>query len=125
MLDFFRTYLEVYRPDAMLTYGGDPVTQGMIHLAKGRGIPVLFAIHNFAYTGLAAFGGGDYCVAPSEFACLSCVVRGAEPPGPAGSPTLASGPAAAALRRVLRKRAATRRPAVFTETRWLGDKPGR
>ncbi len=69
VLDFFRTYLEVYRPDVILTYGGDPVTQGMIALARSRGIPVVFAIHNFAYTGLAAFGGVDYCVAPSEFAC--------------------------------------------------------
>ncbi len=69
VLDLFRTYLEVYRPDVMLTYGGDPVTQGMIALAKRCGIPVVFAIHNFAYTGLAAFGGVDCCVAPSEFAC--------------------------------------------------------
>ena len=69
VLDFFRTYLEVYRPDVMLTYGGDPVTQGMIALAKRCGIPVVFAIHNFAYTGLAAFGGVDCCVAPYEFAC--------------------------------------------------------
>ena len=69
VLDFFRTYLNVYRPDMMLTYGGDPVTQGMIALAKRCGIPVVFAIHNFAYTGLAAFGGVDCCVARSEFAC--------------------------------------------------------
>ena len=69
VLDFFRTYLEVYWPDVMLTYGGDPITQGMIALARRRGVPVVFAIHNFAYTGLAAFGGVDYCVAPSEFAC--------------------------------------------------------
>ena len=69
VLDLFRTYLEVYRPDVMLTYGGDPVTQGMIALAKGRGIPIVFVIHNFTYTGFAAFGGVDCCVAPSEFAC--------------------------------------------------------
>ena len=31
-------------------------------MAKGRGIPVVFAIHNFAYTGLAAFADVDYCI---------------------------------------------------------------
>ena len=39
-----------YRPDVMLTYGGDPITHGMIALARRRGIPVVFAIHNFGYT---------------------------------------------------------------------------
>ena len=62
VLEFFRTYLEVYQPDVMLTYGGDPVTQGMIALARRRGIPVVFAIHNFAYTGPQAFRGVDYCI---------------------------------------------------------------
>jgi len=69
VLDLFRTYLEVSRPDVMLTYGGDPVSRGLIALARRRGIPVVFAIHNFSYTGLEAFRGVDYCVAPSDFAC--------------------------------------------------------
>ena len=34
----------------MLTYGGDPITLGMIAEARRRTIPVVFALHNFAYT---------------------------------------------------------------------------
>ena len=34
VLEFFRTYLEVLQPDVLLTYGGDPVTAGMIDLAR-------------------------------------------------------------------------------------------
>ena len=37
MLEFFRKYLDVLQPDVMLTYGGDPVTAGMIDLARRRG----------------------------------------------------------------------------------------
>ena len=47
VLRFFQKFLDIYRPDVMLTYGGDPITQGMIDVAKRRGIPVVFAIHNF------------------------------------------------------------------------------
>ena len=47
VLQFFLRFLEIYRPDVLLTYGGDPVTVGMIVLARRRGIPVVFAIHNF------------------------------------------------------------------------------
>ena len=50
VLEFFRKFLDVYRPDVMLTYGGDPITLGMIAQARSRRIPVVFALHNFAYT---------------------------------------------------------------------------
>jgi len=68
VLKFFRTYLESLQPDVMLTYGGDPISQGMIALARRRGIPVVFAIHNFAYTGPQPFANIDYGIVPSEFA---------------------------------------------------------
>jgi hypothetical protein len=42
ILQFFQSFLEIYRPDVLLTYGGDPVTQGMIALARRGGIPVVF-----------------------------------------------------------------------------------
>ena len=35
-----------------------PITQGMIAVAKRRGIPVVFAIHNFAYTRRPALFAG-------------------------------------------------------------------
>ena len=68
VLEFFRKFLDAYRPDVMLTYGGDPITAGMIAEAKQRGIPVVFALHNFAYTGSRFFANVDYCLVASEFA---------------------------------------------------------
>jgi hypothetical protein len=49
-LDFFGTVLDSFRPDVLLTYGGDPISQGMIALARARGIAVVFALHNFRCT---------------------------------------------------------------------------
>jgi hypothetical protein len=39
VLGFFEKFLDANTPDAMITYGGDPTTQGMISLAKQRRIP--------------------------------------------------------------------------------------
>ena len=52
----------------LLTYGGDPITLGMMTLAKRRGIPVVFGLHNFEYIHRRAFAKVDYCIVPSEFA---------------------------------------------------------
>ena len=68
-LRFFARFLGTYRPDVLLTYGGDAITQGMIAVAKRRGIPVVFAIHNFGYTHIQHFSNVDCCIVPSEFAC--------------------------------------------------------
>ena len=68
VLQFFRKFLDVYRPDFMLTYGGDPVTIGMIAQAKRRQIPVVFALHNFSYTNPQFLAKVDYCLVASEFA---------------------------------------------------------
>jgi hypothetical protein len=62
VLQFFTQFLEVYRPDVMLTYGGDAVTLGMIALAKRRGIPSVFFIHNFEYAKAHPFAQVDYCI---------------------------------------------------------------
>jgi len=68
VLQFFLRFLEIYRPDVMLTYGGDGITLGMIALAKRRGIPVVFALHNFDYVHVQPFSQVDYCIVPSQFA---------------------------------------------------------
>ena len=68
VLEFFQKFLEAYRPDVMLTYGGDPITLGMIAVANRREIPVVFALHNFAYTNPRLFANVDYCLVASEFA---------------------------------------------------------
>jgi glycosyltransferase involved in cell wall biosynthesis len=68
VLAFFRKFLDTFAPDVMVTHGGDPITHGMIHLAKRRRIPVVFMIHNFAYTKAEGFANVDYCLVASEFA---------------------------------------------------------
>ena len=68
VLEFFRTFLDVLQPDVMLTYGGDPVTAGMIDLARRREIPVVFAIHNLGYHNAPPLNGVDYRIVASEFA---------------------------------------------------------
>ncbi len=68
VLDFFEKFLETYKPDAMLTYGSDSITRGMIALAKRRDIPVIFAVHTFGYTDINNFWNVDYCTVPSNFA---------------------------------------------------------
>ena len=62
------SFLEHSQPDVILTYGGDPVSLLVIELAKKRGIPVVFALHNFSYTHSEVFRGVDYVIVPSEFA---------------------------------------------------------
>jgi hypothetical protein len=68
VLAFFHKFLDVYRPDVLLTYGGDPITLGMIAEARRRGVTVVFALHNFAYTDARWFSNVDYCLVASEFA---------------------------------------------------------
>ena len=36
VLEFFQKCIDVYRPDVMLTYGGDAITMGMIAQAERR-----------------------------------------------------------------------------------------
>ena len=67
-LRFFQKFLDIFRPDVLLTYGGDPITQGMIAVARRRGIPVVFGVHNFQYVDPRAFSQVDFCIVASEFA---------------------------------------------------------
>jgi hypothetical protein len=68
VLGFFQHHLQALQPDVLLTYGGDPISQGMIDLAHRRGIPVVFLIHNFAYDGPQPFAKVDHALVASEFA---------------------------------------------------------
>ena len=60
-------FLDHFRPDVVWTYGGDPGAMVMQQMAKRRGIPILFWLHNFAYTDRAAFALADHVIVPSEF----------------------------------------------------------
>jgi glycosyltransferase involved in cell wall biosynthesis len=60
--------LETYRPDAMLTYGGHWLAAEVIACAKRQGTPVVFGLHNFAYTDAGFFRPVDAVLVPSRFA---------------------------------------------------------
>ncbi len=59
--------LGAFRPDVVLTYGGDPATRNALRLAKAAGAKVAFWLHNFAYTAADAFRDCDAVVVPSAF----------------------------------------------------------
>jgi hypothetical protein len=65
---FFARFLDICRPDVLLTYGGDAIMQGMIAVARLRGITVVFGLDNFGYTQAQHFSQVDSCIVPSEFA---------------------------------------------------------
>jgi glycosyltransferase involved in cell wall biosynthesis len=59
--------LSRYKPDVVWTYGGDPVSLVIHQIAKRMDIPILFALHNFAYPSADAFRMVDYIVVPAEY----------------------------------------------------------
>ncbi len=60
-------FLARFRPDVVWTYGGDPLSLAVQHIAKEQGIPILFAVHNSTYSDRAVFGMADRVVVPAEF----------------------------------------------------------
>jgi glycosyltransferase involved in cell wall biosynthesis len=67
-LALYEQLLERFQPQLVLTYGGDWVAEQIIRQAKGRDIPVVFALHNFAYKGADLFREVDGVLVPSRFA---------------------------------------------------------
>jgi glycosyltransferase involved in cell wall biosynthesis len=61
-------FLKKNRPDLVWTYGGDPVSLLLQLLIRRIGIPILFALHNFAYRDARIFGKEDHVIVPTEFA---------------------------------------------------------
>jgi glycosyltransferase involved in cell wall biosynthesis len=60
--------LKRFRPDLLLTYGGNWLAEAIIARAKEHGIPVVFGLHNFAYQGIQLFRPTDAVLVPSRFA---------------------------------------------------------
>jgi glycosyltransferase involved in cell wall biosynthesis len=60
--------LDRFRPDIVLTYGGDELTHGLITRVRQRGLPVVFALHNFAYKFRSFFDPVSAILVPSAFA---------------------------------------------------------
>jgi glycosyltransferase involved in cell wall biosynthesis len=67
-LDLLDGVADRFRPDVLLTYGGDDLAALVIARARRHGLPVVFALHNFAYHDAAIFRGVDAVLVPSEFA---------------------------------------------------------
>jgi glycosyltransferase involved in cell wall biosynthesis len=67
-LALYERLLERFHPDLVLTYGGDWLAKEIIPLAKRRRIPVLFALHNFAYHDAEFFRPVNAVLVPSRFA---------------------------------------------------------
>jgi len=70
------------RPDVLVTYGGDPLTLGVLAEARRMGIATAFLLHNFAYHDRGLFADVDAVVVPSRYSAdhyraalgLECVV---------------------------------------------------
>jgi glycosyltransferase involved in cell wall biosynthesis len=66
-LALYDRVLERFRPDVLLTYGGQWMTEEMMVRARDRGARVIFALHNLEYRGAELFRGVDALLVPSRF----------------------------------------------------------
>ncbi len=68
-LDLCNKVLDQFKPDVLLTYGGNWVVRGIMEAARRRKIRVAFALHNFAYEKAGdLFAKVDAVLVPSRFA---------------------------------------------------------
>lgn len=58
---------ERFRPQVLLTYGGHPTNRELMRRARRRGVPVVFALHNFAYGDRRALADATAVLVPSEY----------------------------------------------------------
>jgi len=58
--------IERFRPDVVLTYGGDAASRAVPAAARAAGAKSVFWLHNYAYPTRDAFLGCDAVVVPSE-----------------------------------------------------------
>lgn len=63
----YEQFLAGARPEVIVTYGGGPLGETMIEMAKSHRIPVVLWVHNFAYLDRRAFRSVDEILVPSEF----------------------------------------------------------
>jgi glycosyltransferase involved in cell wall biosynthesis len=68
LLALFESTCGRFRPDVLVTYGGDPLTQEVLARGRRAGIATIFALHNFLYTDRSPFAHADAVVVPSQFA---------------------------------------------------------
>lgn len=61
---------ERFRPDVLVTYGGDPLTLEILRNARRRGIATVFTLHNFGYRDAATFNDVDAILVPGRFSAV-------------------------------------------------------
>jgi len=67
-LKLYEVFQEEFRPDVVLSFGGDSLAAGARRLARTGGVASVFALHNFSYRDNASFTDTDAIIAPSRFA---------------------------------------------------------
>lgn len=71
-LSDYRTILNSWKPDIMLTYGGFGLSRPMIDLAKQAGAKTMFLLCNFSYTNPLFFKGIDVTIVRSNYHASWC-----------------------------------------------------
>lgn len=59
--------LDRFRPQVLLTYGGHATNLALMAMARRRGVPVVFHLHNFAYGDSSSFVDASATIVPSEY----------------------------------------------------------
>jgi glycosyltransferase involved in cell wall biosynthesis len=67
-LDLAEQALDRFRPDVLLAYGGHPASLELMRRARSRAIPVVFHLHNFAYSERRGFDDVSALLVPTEYA---------------------------------------------------------
>ena len=81
-LTLFDAVMARFRPDVLVNYGGDGLSNEIRRRAKARGVAVVFPLHNFNYTHAGSFVDVHAVIVPSRLAAdhyrrtlgLECVV---------------------------------------------------
>ena len=66
-LDLVQQVLDRFQPQALLTYGGHPVSLELMRRARASGTPVVFHLHNFGYSDRRGFTDVSTVLFPSEY----------------------------------------------------------
>jgi glycosyltransferase involved in cell wall biosynthesis len=67
-LSLLEGVLDEFRPDVLVSFGGDPLAEEIRRRARARGIGVALALHDFDVRSLAPFQDVDAVIVPSRFA---------------------------------------------------------
>jgi glycosyltransferase involved in cell wall biosynthesis len=66
-LELVQQVLDRFKPKALLTYGGHPVSLELMRRARASGTPVVFHLHNFGYGDRRGFADVSTILYPSEY----------------------------------------------------------